>query len=55
MIKLAGDENYCYMYGAPWLSNINRDAKTRVDMYINGGKGYINNTLVDYSVELRFW
>ena len=47
-------KNYCYMYGAPWLANITRDAKTRIDMYINGGKGYINNTLVDYSVELRF-
>ena len=39
----------CYMFGAPWLANINKDAKTRIDMYINGGKGYINNTYVDYT------
>jgi hypothetical protein len=37
------------MYGAPWLGSINKDAKTRVDMYIYGGKGYINNVLVDYT------
>ena len=39
----------CYMSGAPWLANINKDAKTRIDMYIKGGKGYINNTLVDFT------
>ena len=45
----ADDTKACYMFGAPWLANINKDAKTRIDMYINGGKGYINNTLIDYS------
>ena len=45
------DKSYCYMFGAPWLANINKDAKTRIDMYISGGKGYINNVLVDYSSE----
>ena len=45
------DNKACFMSGAPWLANINKDAKTRIDMYINGGKGYINNTLVDYSKE----
>lgn len=45
----ATPNNACCMYGAPWLANINKDAKTRIDMYINGGKGYINNVLVDYS------
>ena len=39
----------CYMFGAPWLATINKDAKVRVDMYINGSKGYINNTFIDYS------
>jgi len=43
------DSKVYYMFGAPWLANINKDAKTRVDMYINGGKGFINNVLVDYS------
>lgn len=42
----------CYMFGAPWLANINKDAKTRIDMYVNGTKGYINNTLVDYLFEV---
>ena len=48
----AGKTNSCYMFGAPWLANINKDAKTRIDMYINGGKGYINNTFVDYSQKI---
>ena len=51
-VDSSGKGNYCYMFGAPWLANINKDAKTRIDMYINGGKGYINNTLVDYSQQL---
>ena len=38
----------CNMFGAPWLGSINKDAKIRVDMYINGSKGYINNVFVDY-------
>ncbi|MBR2289635.1 MAG: hypothetical protein IJ867_03275 [Clostridia bacterium] len=25
-----------YMFGVPWLANINQDAKTRLDMYISG-------------------
>lgn len=41
----------CYMFGAPWLANITKDAKSRIDMYISGGKGFIHNTLVDYSKE----
>ena len=45
------DKSYCYMFGAPWLADINKDAKARIDMYISGGKGFINNTLVDYSKE----
>ena len=43
------DELSCYMFGAPWLANITKDAKSRIDMYISGGKGFINNTLVDYT------
>lgn len=37
------------MFGAPWLANIDQDAKTRIDMYISGKKGFINNVLVDYT------
>ena len=41
----------CYLFGAPWIGSIenNEDAKTRIDMYINGTKGYINKTYIDYS------
>lgn len=38
-----------YMYGAPWLGNINKDVKTRLDYYIAGTSGYINNIKVDYT------
>ena len=41
--------NVCNMFGAPWLATINKDAKVRVDMYIYGKEGYINNTYVDYT------
>ena len=27
----------------------NKDAKSRIDLFVNGKKGYINNTLVDYT------
>ena len=37
-----------YLYGAPWQGDL-EDSKTRVDMYISGRTGYINNVLVDYS------
>lgn len=39
------------LFGAPWMGNTNKDTKARIDMYIEGGKGYINNILVDYSRE----
>ena len=42
-----------YMYGAPWQGDINKDAKTRVDMYVKGEKGYIHNNLVDYTGDNR--
>ena len=35
--------------GAPWMGNTSKDAKTRVDLYISGQAGYINNALVDYT------
>lgn len=48
-ILKAYNQGTAQMFGAPWLANIDRDAKTRVDMYISGKKGYINNVLVDYT------
>lgn len=37
-----------YLFGAPWLGST-ENVKARVDYFINGDKGYINNILVDYS------
>lgn len=47
----ANPKHPCYMFGAPWLGSINKDAKTRVDMYISGSSGYINNTWVNYGLD----
>lgn len=38
---------YC-LYGAPWLGST-ETIKQRVDFFINGNTGYINNTFLDYS------
>lgn len=38
-----------YLFGAPWMGNTSKDAKARVDLYISGQKGYINNAEVNYS------
>lgn len=39
-----------YLHQAPWLGNANRDVKTRIDYFVNGLRGYINNVLVDYEI-----
>lgn len=52
LISLYGMPNKpAYLSGAPWMGNTNKDTKARIDMYIDGSKGYINNALVDYSKE----
>lgn len=38
-----------YLFEAPWIGNTNEYTRTRIDYFLNGTKGYINNTLVDYS------
>lgn len=38
-----------YLFEAPWIGNTSKDIKTRIDLYVNGGAGYINNTKVDYT------
>lgn len=38
-----------YLFEAPWIGNKERDTKTRIDLYIKGGAGYINDTYVDYT------
>lgn len=37
---------YC-LFGAPWLGSTEA-VKTRVDFFVNGKSGYINNSYVDY-------
>ena len=37
-----------YLFEAPWIGNTESDTKTRIDLYVKGGAGYINDTYVDY-------
>ena len=41
-------DNKAYMFGAPWSGSLD-NAKIRIDYFLNGTKGYINNRLVDYA------
>lgn len=41
-------KNKAYMFGAPWAGSLDNE-KVRIDYFLNGTKGYINNKLVDYS------
>ena len=36
------------LFGAPWMGNTDVYAKERVDLYVSGQAGYINNGLVNY-------
>ena len=50
LISLYGDTSEApYLFEAPWIGNTNKDIKTRIDLYVNGKCGYINNTKVDYT------
>ena len=40
------NEDY-YLFGAPWLGST-ESVKTRIDYFIEGKAGYINNQYVDY-------
>ena len=37
-----------YLFQSPWLGDTSKDIKTRIDFYVSGKAGYINNTYVDY-------
>lgn len=37
-----------YLFEAPWIGSTDEHIKTRVDYFVNGKAGYINNTYVDY-------
>ena len=41
------DKKYC-LFGAPWLGSTEA-VKTRIDLFVNGKSGYINNSYVDYT------
>lgn len=41
------DTPYC-LFGAPWLGST-ETIKQRIDFFVNGDAGYINNTYLDYS------
>lgn len=41
-------EKYINMFGAPWLDST-ENMKLRVDYFVNGDAGYINNQWVDYT------
>lgn len=45
----ADPNNQAYLFGAPWIGSTDEDTRTRIDYFLNGTKGYINNTEVDYS------
>lgn len=41
------DDKPYYLFGAPWLGST-EGLKYRIDLFINGKAGYINNVFVDY-------
>jgi len=43
------NNNKAYLFEAPWTGSTDEATRTRVDYFLNGVKGYINNTQVDYS------
>ena len=40
--------NSAYLFKAPWSGNTTENTRTRIDYFLNGTKGYINNVFVDY-------
>ena len=49
LLTTYGSGSVTYLYGAPWNTNALEYAKQRVDFFINGSVGYINNVKVDYT------
>lgn len=41
-------DNKAYLFEAPWTGSTDENTRARIDYFLNGTKGYINNTLVDY-------
>lgn len=40
--------NRAYLFEAPWTGSTEEDTRARIDYFLKGTKGYINNTLVNY-------
>ena len=49
LLQEYGKDSLTFLYGSPWNTNALVYAKQRVDFFVNGSMGYINNVLVDYS------
>ena len=49
LLTMYGKDSLTYLFGAPWNTNALEYAKQRVDFFINGSVGYINNVKVDYT------
>ena len=43
-----------YLFEAPWIGSTDEDIKTRIDYFINGEAGYINNSYVNY-IDNKFY
>lgn len=41
-------DNKVDLFTAPWMGNTNKDAKTRIDLYVSGQDGFINGKKVEY-------
>ena len=46
----SGKRVKAYLFEAPWTGNVENDTRARIDYFLNGTKGYINNTEVDYKI-----
>lgn len=49
LLEEYGKDKITFLFGSPWNTNALVYAKQRVDFFVNGSLGYINNVLVDYS------
>lgn len=38
-----------YLFEAPWTGSTDENTRARIDFFLHGSKGYINNTYVDYA------
>lgn len=51
LLEEYGKDKITFLFGSPWNTNALVYAKQRVDFFVNGSLGYINNVLVDYSYD----